>query len=133
MTKLNCVLLVEDDDTTNFYNQFIIERSQLATQVSVVTNGLEALQYLQRAGEGKAFPPDLILLDINMPVMDGFEFIEKYEQLPNEWKSKILVVMLTTSLHPADIERAKGHASIAEYFYKPLLEQNLSELVKKYF
>jgi CheY-like chemotaxis protein len=133
MKKMKCVLLVEDDDTINFYNQFLIERLDIAEEVVVATNGEEALQYLKKAGSGEASQPDLILLDINMPIMNGFEFIEEYEQLPAEWKSKILVVMLTTSLHPADVERAKGHPSIVEYFYKPLMEQKLGELCDKYF
>ena len=131
--KLNCILLVEDDDTTNFYNQFLIENLGLADQVAVTCNGQEALEYLQRAGTGDATTPDLILLDINMPVMNGFEFIEQYDQLPNDWKSKILVVMLTTSLHPNDVARAQQHPSIREYFYKPLLKEKLGELVEKYF
>ena len=131
--KLDCILLVEDDDTTNFYNQFLIENLGLANQIVVTSNGQEALEYLQRAGNGEATTPDLILLDINMPVMNGFEFIEAYEQLPNEWKSKILVVMLTTSLHPNDVARAQGHPSIREYFFKPLLKEKLGELVEKYF
>lgn len=133
MKKLNCILLVEDDDTTNFYNQFLIENLAIAEHVAVTLNGEEALKYLEKAGKGDAFKPDLILLDINMPVMNGFEFIEQYEQLPAEWKSKILVVMLTTSLHPADMARAQSHPAIKEYCFKPLLKERLGELVEKYF
>ncbi len=133
MKKLNCILLVEDDDTTNFYNQFLIENLSIADQVAVALNGQEALEYLEKAGHGDAVTPDLILLDINMPVMNGFEFIEQYEQLPAEWKSKILVVMLTTSLHPADLARAQEHPAIKEYFYKPLLKERLGDLVERYF
>jgi CheY-like chemotaxis protein len=71
MKKLNCILLVEDDDTTNFYNQFLIENLSIADQVAVALNGQEALEYLEKAGHGDAVTPDLILLDINMPVMNG--------------------------------------------------------------
>lgn len=133
MKKLNHVLLVEDDDTINFYNEFLITSRGLADTVSVAENGQLALDYLRRAGNGEAQVPDLILLDINMPVMNGFEFIEEYERLPDAWKSKILVVMLTTSLHPADVERARQHPVIVDYFYKPLMEPKLFELVERYF
>jgi CheY-like chemotaxis protein len=133
MKTLDCILLIEDDDTTNFYNQFLIEKMGIAKEVAVTLNGQDALDYLERAGRGEAVTPELILLDINMPVMNGFEFIEAYEQLPNDNKSKILVVMLTTSLHPDDIARAKAHPSIKEYFYKPLLKDKLGDLMEKYF
>ena len=133
MKKLGCILLIEDDDTINFYNQFLIENLNLAEEIVVAKNGKEGIDYLEKAGKGHATSPDLILLDINMPVMNGFEFIEEYEQLPEDWKSKILVVMLTTSLHEDDMNRAKQHPVIAEYFFKPLLEQRLGELVEKYF
>jgi CheY-like chemotaxis protein len=133
MKQLGCILLVEDDDTINFFNQFLIQSRSIAAHVAVALNGQEALDYLERASRGEEIVPDLILLDINMPVMNGFEFIEHYEQLPEDWKSKILVVMLTTSLHPDDLARAKQHPLIAEYFYKPLMEQKLGELVERYF
>lgn len=133
MKKLDCILLVEDDDTINFYNQFLIQNLGITDNVVVTKNGKEALDYLEKAGKGEAKSPSLILLDINMPVMNGFEFIEAYEGLPENWKSQILVVMLTTSLHDADLQRAKAHPSIAEYFYKPMMEQGLNDLVEKYF
>lgn len=133
MKKLNCILLVEDDDTTNFYHQFLIEKLHAADHVAVARNGQEALEYLGSALEGKAVRPDLILLDINMPVMDGFEFIEHYERLPREGMSQVLVVLLTSSMHPTDIERAKAHPVIAEYLYKPLLETSLSDVVGRHF
>jgi CheY-like chemotaxis protein len=133
MKKLKCVLLVEDDQTHNFFNSFLIESLALADQVAVAENGADALQYLERAGSGEEQMPELILLDINMPVMNGFEFIDTYEKLNEDMKSKILVVMLTTSMRPTDIERAKSYPSIAEYLYKPVSQQTLSDLIGKYF
>jgi CheY-like chemotaxis protein len=133
MKHLDCILLVEDDDTINFFNQYLIRHLGICESVVVATNGVEALDYLKLVEAGKALRPDLILLDINMPIMNGFEFIEQYELLHEDWKSKVLVVMLTTSLHADDVERAKKHPSIAEYFYKPLMEQKLGELMEKYF
>ncbi len=133
MKKLDCILLVEDDDTINFYNQFLIQNLGLAKEVVITKNGQEALTHLNKIGaEGGKFP-ELILLDINMPVMNGFEFIEAYDQLSEDWKAKMLIVMLTTSHHENDLLRAKQHGSIAEYFFKPLLEQRLGDLIAQYF
>ena len=82
-TKLNCILLVDDDEPTNFLNQMVIEELDIAEQIRVAQNGQEALTYLKKTGIGdENFPlPDLILLDINMPAMNGWEFLERYRKL----------------------------------------------------
>jgi CheY-like chemotaxis protein len=131
MKAVHDILLIEDDDTINFYNEFVIKEMGIAEEVHIAVNGRIALDYLDRqAAEGKPLP-ELIFLDINMPVMNGFEFIEEYEQ--RSWRGSTLVVMLTTSLHPADVARAKKYNSISEYLHKPLMEDSLKGIVARYF
>ena len=135
MKKLDMVLLVEDDEMVNFYNEFLLKDLGIAHEVAIVVNGKEALEYLARcdAGDAGVTFPDLILLDINMPVMGGFEFIEEYEKRAVENRAKALVMMLTTSLHPKDVERAKHFESILEYLAKPLMRESIATVVGKYF
>jgi CheY-like chemotaxis protein len=135
MKMLNSVLLVEDDDMVNFYNEFLLKDLKVASHIAVARNGQEALEYLDKCdgGAADAVFPDLIFLDINMPIMDGFEFIEEYEKRGKEDRARALVVMLTTSMHPKDMERAGQFESIGEYIYKPLMKEKLSEVVEKYF
>lgn len=135
MKMLDSVLLVEDDDMVNFYNEFLLKDLQIARNISICKNGKEALDFLNKcdAGEENHTFPDLIFLDINMPVMDGFEFIEEYEKRKTDRRATALVVMLTTSMHPRDVERADQFESIYEYIYKPLMKEKLKEVVEKYF
>jgi len=136
MKKLNCILLVEDNYADNYYNQFIITEADVCNFIPIALNGLEALDYMIKAGELNQieFPvPDIILLDINMPCMNGFEFLEKYKKLDEALKSKVLIVMLTTSINPEDRKRAKSYNEISEYLSKPLDIEILHEIIDKYF
>lgn len=134
MSKLNCVLLVDDDQTTNYLNQLLLRRLALTEKVLVAGNGREALALLAEhcPEPGVAGCPSLILLDVNMPVMNGFEFLDAYAQLPAAQRQAVVVVMLTTSLHPQDVERAR-QMQVADFLSKPLTSKNLTEILEKHF
>ncbi|WMN10744.1 response regulator [Marivirga salinae] len=131
--KLNYVLLVDDDEATNYLNKMIIEERGCAEEIIIVENGLEALKFLTNKRNGKFPQPDLIFLDINMPLMDGWEFLEEYKKLEENQKSKVIIVMLTTSINPDDKEKAHNHQEIQNYENKPLDEQKLERVLKEYF
>jgi CheY-like chemotaxis protein len=127
-------LLVDDNELTNLFHKKIIERSGYAGDIHVSLNGMEAINYLQGNGENKQLlPPDLIFLDLNMPVMDGWEFIEKYENLPPEKRAKSVVLIVTTSPHPEDKIRAARHNLITKYYTKPLSQEMINEIISTYF
>lgn len=132
--KLNCVLLVDDDEGTNFINRFVIEKAGISERIVTVYNGKEAIEYLTNSGKyqdnGPDFPqPTLILLDINMPVMDGWEFLDAYHNLDENQKGKIVIVMLTTSFNPDDRERAEHDPEISGFRNKPLTKAMLDEII----
>lgn len=138
MQKLNTVLLIDDDDATNFMNRRILTKMELAEQIVVTENGRDALDYLTKATnptEQKAtYPqPELIFVDINMPVMNGWEFLDAYEKLPIEQKGKIVVVMLTTSLNYHDEELAKSKNMLTGFLSKPLKKSDVVDLLAKHF
>lgn len=134
MKKIKTVLLIDDDEPTNFINKKIIQSSGLVEAIHVAHGGQEALNLLSRKNNlVNEFPtPDIIFLDINMPAMDGWEFLAQYKQLtkPSE---KIIVVMLTTSLNPDDEVKAKEMKEVYGYKNKPLTKQMIEEIIVNYF
>ena len=131
MRKLNKILLVDDDSTSNFLTQMILEDLQVTDHIVVKKNGQEALDYIHETcllhGESC---PELIFLDINMPIMDGFELLDEMQRL-KEIKADghhTTVVLLTTSNNPKDIEKAKTY-NITHYIEKPLTEESIRHLL----
>ena len=135
MKTLNTILLIDDDETTNYLNHRLLSRMQVAPDIRIVTNGEEALEYLKKAFSGAAdYPlPDLIFVDIKMSVMDGFEFLEEYQQFPEEEKQQTVLLMLTSSASFYDLEKLKAFPDVRQHFSKPLTEGDVRELLKEYF
>lgn len=127
------MLLVDDDSATNFINEIVIQETGLVRQVVKASTGVQALEFLKIKINSKHPQPEIILLDINMPAMDGWEFMEAYRVLEEEQKAKIIVVMLTTSLNPDDEERARNIKEINDFRNKPLTAEIFIELVEKFF
>ncbi len=131
MKKLTCTLLVDDDATTNFTNQLLLEDMEVTEKVLVAHNGKEALEVIKRTCREDGCP-QLILLDINMPVMNGFEFLEAYEKLETAEKRSVVIVMLTTSMNPLDMDRLK-RVPAKDMLNKPLTEEMVRNLLKIHF
>jgi CheY-like chemotaxis protein len=133
--KLKCILVIDDDEPTNFFTRMILEESGCADHIKMVQSGQEALDYLLKSESGDnaaLYPsPDLIFLDINMPAMDGWEFLDEYRKL--NVMSRILVVMLTTSLFPEDKLKAENMPEISGFENKPLTAEKVAAVLEKYF
>lgn len=135
MSKLKSILLIDDDEATNFYHKIIIEEADLCEEINICTDGHDALQFLNNEGEynGDGYPcPDLIFLDINMPRMDGFEFLAKYNEIPEERKGGSVIIMLTTSLLEKDKVKATSFEDVKGFRNKPLTENYLVDIIKEY-
>jgi CheY-like chemotaxis protein len=131
MPQLTSILLVDDDTTTNFLNKLLLTRLGVAEQLLFAENGLEALAILQVQGAAQRGPA-LILLDVSMPVMNGIEFLEAYQQLPAAQRQAIVVVLLTTSVNPNDLARV-AQLPIAGTLTKPLTEAKIRTVLAQYF
>jgi len=137
ITKLNCVLLIDDDEPTNYISKMLIEEANCTEHIQIAENGQSALDYLTNSdsfsNNQEYACPDLIFLDINMPAMNGWEFLEKYDQLDPKHKGRVITVMLTTSLNPDDRLKAQENDSISTFETKPLTSEKLKKILKEYF
>jgi CheY-like chemotaxis protein len=135
MHKLAKVLLVDDDETTTYLNAQLLNRLAVADELLVAHNGLEALQTLEQTCNEPDAPaePLLILLDVNMPVMNGIEFLEAYQQHPLAQKSQLVIVVLTTSEHSRDLKRIKALSVAADILTKPLTREKVETILHRHF
>jgi CheY-like chemotaxis protein len=129
--KLNCILLIDDDELTNLINKMILKKLDCAEKILVFKSGKEALNYLE-SNEPTEYP-NLIFLDINMPAMNGWEFMEKYKTIQKQELDQTVVIILTTSLDPKEHEKADHTKKVNGFKNKPLTPETVQEIVSKHF
>jgi CheY-like chemotaxis protein len=132
MEVLNHIVLVDDNETTSFLNNRLLSRLALATQVSTFSRADEAYRFLWQDAQNDESKVDLVFVDLKMPGMSGFEFLEQYNQLPTDVQERTVVAVLTTSMHAADTARVAQYPKV-EYLTKPLTEEKLQRLLAKRF
>jgi CheY-like chemotaxis protein len=123
--KIN-LLVIDDDDINIFIIKKIVEKTGYDAQMVAKTNGQLAIDYLTELKTTQQQLPDLILIDINMPVLNGWEFLEAYEKLGID--HEIDMYMLSSSVYENDIEKAKTYKTVKGFISKPLSIERLIEL-----
>lgn len=129
MEKLPHILLVDDDDTTNFLNENLLRRLGVSDQVQIAHDGQQALELL---GQSPPYAPTLLLLDVSMPGMDGIGFLEAYRHLPQAQQDATVIVLLTTSMDSSDLARL-DELPIAGLVSKPLNREKINTLLQLHF
>lgn len=128
MMKRKHVLLIDDNEIDNYISKHIVTKSQMAEKVSVKGSAVEALEYLQSLKGNPDEFPDFIFLDIRMPKMDGFGFLEEFNKFPQAINNQCSVAMLTSSSDQGDIDRAMQYAVVKKYLTKPLSLEKLESI-----
>ena len=126
--EVDLVLLVDDNDTDNFINNRIIELMNFAKRVEIKNSGKSALKYLEQNQNNDEMLPNIIFLDINMPIVDGFVFLYEFEKFAQNIKDKCKIAILSSSDNKQDIRRIVNNEYVVKFITKPLTEEALKEM-----
>ncbi|MEL6254663.1 MAG: response regulator [Bacteroidota bacterium] len=126
MERFKCLMFVDDNYMTNYYHKEILMEAELADKLLFFDNPSDALDYLEKKAPKDYVKPDIIFLDIHMPEMSGWEFVDAYQERVKDEEPEI--VILSDSLNPLDPERARQNPRIKSFRYKPLSIEYLLEL-----
>jgi CheY-like chemotaxis protein len=126
------VMLIDDNEIDNLINQKMIEAASIAEHIYTHTGARSAIEFLRNLEkldkETKNVMPEVIFLDIDMPLMDGFQFLDEFDKLSETTKNKCKIVMLTSSINPQDVNKSKRYSYVKKYINKPLSQDNLVNL-----
>lgn len=131
--KLSTILLIDDMKSDSFLTSRVVKKAEVANNIVTQVGGQEALDYLKAEKQRTNKFPELIFLDINMPGMDGWEFLRHYELLPGDVRDSTIVCLLTTSDAEEDRGMAKNHPSVRKFCTKPITEESLEEVMNEFF
>ncbi len=128
MGKIKYALLVDDSDATNFFNKRMIQKTDCVEEILIAKNGKEAIDYIE-----SGIIPEIIFLDINMPIMNGWEFIAEYQKLSEINKNSVIVLMIGAALSENERKLAESIPEIKEFREKILTVEVVCEMMVKYF
>ena len=129
MKKNNSICVIDDDEIYQFIVRKEIESINLTHKIIAFSNGEEALKFFQSI-ENFNNLPDIILLDVNMPIVDGWQFLVEYALIKQKLPKKILIYMVTSSVNDRDIKKAKLISEVSDYIIKPVAKEKLREIIE---
>jgi response regulator of citrate/malate metabolism len=131
--KLSNLTIVDDDPMSSFYIKRLAELGEVANIITIYNNAQGALDYLLNYRKTDQNLPDIILLDIYMPGIDGWGFLQEFTKLKDTLDKKIEIYIISSSTHPQDISRAKAIPEVKDYFQKPVTMELLKEITTHYY
>lgn len=131
MKQVKCIMLVDDNEIDNLLAQRIIELNEISQSIILARNGIDALRKINEYFSAYTRLPDLIIVDLHMPLMNGFELIEKIKSLPSYSESKTAIVLITASLDDEKDKDILKSLSILGYMQKPFDKEELLKLIEK--
>lgn len=130
--KINLACLVDDDNAYTYSAKKILKDSPVFKNYIIFNDALGAIKHFKDVANDAAKIPDVLFLDVNMPMMDGWDFLDEFAKIKPSLQKNVTIYMVSTSINPVDIERAKTISDVAQYIVKPInIEQ--FEKIFKYF
>ncbi|MFZ4797843.1 MAG: response regulator [Bacteroidia bacterium] len=120
MKKLDCICIVDDDEIYTFLLKKALKKMDICNDISIYLNGQEAIDSIKQLIESNQVLPDIILLDINMPLLDGWEFLDEYIKIKDSITKQIAIYIASSSISIGDINRAKEHVEVIDFLVKPI-------------
>lgn len=130
MKKINNLALVDDDEAYTYVTRAIIQKTNLVGVIKIFNNGKEAIDFLELHSKNLSELPEVILLDLSMPIMDGWQFLEEFAALKPRIGKKITIYVVSSSISPADIKRAAGISEVSDYIIKPITQERLIAMLE---
>lgn len=130
MNSVKNLLLIDDDEIFTFMTKRIIEKTNLAEQIKIFENGKEAIDFLTSVSGKPELLPEIIFLDLSMPIMDGWGFLEEYILLKPKFGKKITLYIISSSVSPKDHERAKSYSEVSDFIIKPMSKEKFIDIIK---
>ena len=126
------IFLIDDDKIFVFLTKKTIESTEIPTRVQVFGDGEEAIKHLKKIGQSAELLPDIICLDLSMPIMDGWEFLDEFILLKPTIPKKVILYLVSSSISPHDIEKAKSISVVSDFIVKPIAKEKIVELFQHY-
>ena len=130
MTALKQLTLVDDDEVFVFLTTRMLEKYKLVDLIKIFDNGYDALVFIKENVDNIDALPDIILLDLSMPIMDGWQFLAEYVKINPKIGKKITIYICSSSISPDDVNRAKVINAVSDFIIKPMTKEKLVEMIK---
>tara|TARA_R110000868_G_scaffold265371_1_gene524191 strand:+ start:74 stop:481 length:408 start_codon:yes stop_codon:yes gene_type:complete len=126
------VYFIDDDPIYVFISKKLIVEENFCKNIRVFENGKNAIEAIVDNGTAKQQLPNIIFLDLTMPVMNGWEFLESFQASPIENKETIKIIVMSSSINPLEIDMIKSYPIVSEYIVKPITPADLAKIIKTY-
>ncbi|RTY95874.1 response regulator [Flavobacterium sp. GT3R68] len=131
MNRIKLLTIIDDDEVFVFLTTKAIEKTNIVDKVTVFHNGKQALTFFEQNFNKPELLPEIILLDLFMPVMDGWQFLEEFIKIQPRFEKKIVVYVITSSISPIDAKKAKTITQISDFIVKPVTKEKLLDNILK--
>ena len=122
------VLIIDDDNINNFLCERIIKLANFSEEVNTFINSDSAMEFLKLNADNPSDLPEIIFLDINMPIKTGWDFLNEFDVIKNDFKKEMKIFMLSSSVYEEDVKKARSYATVTDYITKPLSVETLKKL-----